>query len=154
MIKIKSACRATSNYKYGRCSKYAPIIILYCNGQTCRVSFVYPRRLLTVANRTVTPGRSKSVVIPSQASAASPAGSAEGSWMWKKNRNSRYSPFSLRYAGSKVLIFHRLVLACGTRTPMAWPPRARVYEEVTVPLSGEIYVRQQNEYRDERGERR
>lgn len=32
--------------------------------------------------------------------------------------------------------------------------RARVHGEVTVPLSGEIYVRQQNEYRDERDERR
>jgi len=30
--------------------------------------------------------------------------------------------------------------------------RARVYGEVTVPFSEEIYVRQQNEYRDERGE--
>jgi len=52
-----------------------------------------------------------------------------------------------------VLIFHRLVLACGTRTPMA-SARARVYGEVTVPLSREIYVRQQNEHRDERDERR
>lgn len=66
----------------------------------------------------------------------------------KKNNTPRHSPFSLRYAGSKVLIFHRLVLACRTN-PARWPPPLARVREVTVPLSGEIYVRQQNENREE-----
>lgn len=47
-----------------------------------------------------------------------------------------------------MLIFHRLVLACRTN-PARWPPPLARVREVTVPLSGEIYVRQQNENREE-----
>lgn len=49
-----------------------------------------------------------------------------------------------------MLIFHRLVLACRTNPARdgLFAARARV-REVTVPLSGEIYVRQQNENREE-----
>lgn len=42
------------------------------------------------------------------------------------------------------------------REPLRWPSLARVHGEVTVPLNGEIYVRQQNEDRrgnDDDGER-
>lgn len=105
------------------------------------------------------PIRSKSVVIRAKHSRHHrDLSRAEGSRRGKKKSNLRHSPFSLRYARSKVLIFHRLVLACRTRTPPMVPPlaRARVHGEVTVPLNGEIYVRQQNEDRrgnDDDGER-
>lgn len=33
------------------------------------------------------------------------------------------------------------------REPLRWPPLARVHGELTVPLNGEIYVRQRNEDR-------
>lgn len=75
-------------------------------------------------DKIATSSRSKSVVILRKTSwhrrQAMPRNHVK-----KKRQLSRYSLFSLRYAGSKVLIFHRLVLACRTRTPMA-SARARI----------------------------
>lgn len=88
-------------------------------------------------------------MIPSQTSAASSGISAAPRDLdeEKKKKATRGIPLSHYGMLDQKCSYFIDLFWRAAREPLRWPPLARVHGEVTVPLNGEIYVRQQNENR-------